>query len=342
MHDALRPPTAGLGRFTLKVLVFLLPLAVGAFLLLRTPLSRAYAWHFVQGDCQRVDTKEGRGIWVHDRIEAADAPIDVAFVGTSRTILSIDDAAIEADLRQRGIDARIANFGYCRNGRNLHVAIARDLLSAHEVKHLVVEVSNREFNDSHPMYGYVARTDDLWARPVSRGFTYAKDLYHGLLVRLDQAKARLLGSGMPAAKAPTPGYGHFGIPGFVGARADPPLTQAQWLESLARTKSRRSARAEGRGAPSTWRSRLGHAELRYLAGLAAATDTRLHFLYMQSYGEPWGRIWSRSVYESLGDVWMPPASIFQDPENWWDEHHLSARGARDLSAWLAKRIAEAR
>lgn len=338
MHDAPRSPTAGLGRFSVSALVFLLPLAVGAVVLLRTPLSRSFAWHFVRGDCQDRDG-QGRGIWLHDRIQATDRPVDVAFVGTSRTILSIDDAAIEADLRQRGIKAHVANFGYCRNGRNMHVAIARDLLAAQEVKHLVVEVSNREFDDSHPMYGYVARTDDLWARPIERGFTYLKDLYHGLLVRLDQAKTRLLGFTMPPAKAPNPPRGHFANPGFARANV---LTRDQWLESLARTKARRSARAERRGAPSAWRSRLSHAELRYLAGLAAATGTRLHFLYMQSYGEPWARIWSRSVYEPLGDVWIPPASIFQDPENWWDEHHLSARGARDLSAWLAERIAEAR
>ena len=306
-----------------------MPLAVLAALVLRLPVPRAFAWHFVHGDCW------ARGVWLHDRIAGSEAPIDVAFVGTSRTILSIDDAAIEKDLARHGLDWKVANLGYCRNGRNLQVAIARDLLAARRVRHLVVEVSNREFPTSHPVYGYVARSDDLWARPLDRGFEYLSDAYHGFLTRWDLAKTRLLALPLPATRPPDEVFGHAGQPGANEAFGDLPRL-------LADTRSRRLARAEARGAPSAGRSRLGHAELRYLAGLAAATGTRLHFLYMQSYGEPWERIWSRDVYESLGDVWVPPRPIFEDPSLWWDPHHLNTDGAAALSAWLAERLEQER
>lgn len=144
--------------------------------------------------------------------------------------------------------------------------------------------------------------------------------------------------GLPAGTASEPASLH-GFAGKEGVAGGPP----EAMEALlAATKARRGARAATRGKPADRRLRLGHASLRKLAGQAAATGTQLHFLYLQSYGEPWARIWSRDVYEALGDLWIPPAEIFQDPANWWDPNHLNERGARALAAWIATRLSEAR
>lgn len=323
MNDAPSPsPTAGLARFVVRVVLFLVPLAVGGMLLLAAPLDRTFAWHFVRGDCWE------RGVELDDRMRGGGPPIDVAFLGTSRTIHGIDEAAIQQELDNRGVGRHIANFGYCRNGRNMQTALARDLLATQPVRHLVVEVENREFPEGHAMFGYVAATEDLWARPGDRGWAYVTDAYHGFLVRLDEAKARFLGLPLPTASAPKPKPRIRGID-----RVAPP-------EELGRTKAKRQARAAQRERPSAQRNRLGYAELHRLKGLAEATGTKLHFLYLTSYGEPWARVWSRDLYESMGDVWIPPRGIFEDPANWFDRNHVNMDGARLLADWLAKRIAE--
>ena len=156
MNDAL-PPTAGIRRFVLRVLVFLVPFGLGAAVLLTGPLDRTFAWHFVKGDCW------GHGVWLDDRIGFDDAPVDVAFVGTSRTILGIDDRGIEAMLAERGLEVEVVNLGYCRNGRNLHTTVARDLLASKPVRHIVIEVANEGPGDAgnHRLFRERARREWL-------------------------------------------------------------------------------------------------------------------------------------------------------------------------------------
>lgn len=325
MNDLPTPsPTAGIGRFSVRVLLFLIPFALLGVYLLRAPLPRTYAWDFVRGDCHK------RGVWIRDRLAAVNIPMDVAFVGTSRTIRSMDDAEIEKELRKRGSDLKVANLGYCRNGRNLQVAIAREFMTAKPGGHLVIEVSNREFPTTHPLFGYVAQTDDLWSRLPERGLDVPRDLYHGMLTRLDEVKTRLLGLPYPEVEEPESVHLVWG-------------SYKRERQAMMRgTKIRRTKRAERRGGPSASRSRLGHAEIRHLAGLAAATDTKLHFLYLQSYAEPWARIWSKDLYEQFGDVWIPPREIFESPWNWADVHHLNKFASDRLAVWAAEKIIEAR
>ena len=95
--------------FVRNVLLFLLPLLLlGVWIAVR-PLDKHFAFRYIKGDCL------GHGRWIHDRIVENPLPIDVAFVGTSRTVRAVDDTQIERRLRDAyDLPLHVANFGYCR------------------------------------------------------------------------------------------------------------------------------------------------------------------------------------------------------------------------------------
>lgn len=316
-------PTPGLRRFVGRVLLFLLPLALGAALLFTVPLPRAFAWYFVRGDSR------GRGLWVQDRVVANPAPVDVAFVGTSTTWYGVDDAAIQRALAEAGRDLQVVNFGYGRNGRNHHYAIARDLLDSRRVKHLVVGVANDEHRGSHPLFGHLARTDDLLGAPMVTDTDYFEDLYRGLVTRLDAAKYGLLGLPWPAPAAD--GRLHGVLRTDRDREESAAVLDAAW--------ARRHARMAARGAPQGVRTRRPRHYLRALADIASRHETQVHFLYLPQYGYPWAELAYRDLYEELGDLWIPPEVIFRDRRNWFDRNHLNRRGQALLAAWLAERLA---
>ncbi|MFV1958498.1 MAG: hypothetical protein ACC662_03690, partial [Planctomycetota bacterium] len=312
------PDEPGLASFLRRVGLFLAPLVLGALTLFTVPYPRAFAYRFVKGDCW------GRGIWIEQRIDVSPVPVDVAFLGTSRTIHAIDDARIEALLEKGGVSAHVVNLGYCRNGRNLHEVIARDLLEAKDVKDLVIEVSDTEFGDSHPMFGYLARTDDLLAERLRPNLDYARDLFHGLVGRFERVRADVLPIAPPAP------------PGEIGLHGGAALPRVAEPEAMAAKRAKRRARAAA--APERGREAFPRQALGALAKRAKDRGARLHFLYLPSYGEPWARMANEDLYRALGDVWIPPREIFDDPTHWMDPNHLNVEGARALATWLAERI----
>ncbi len=311
-------------RFLRNVLLFLLPFVGAGAVLAMRPLDRSFAYRYLKGDCG------GQARWIYDRIVENRAPIDVAFLGTSRTIRAVDDAAIERRLADRGVPVTVANFGYCRPGRDLQRAIADLLLSARAVRLLVVEVDDTENPNSHPVQGYIAEGDalvppfGLWHREVP------SDLVQAFEVRFEAARQRLLlGDAGLRPYDPDP---HGFRP--VGEGTPPPAY-------LARRRRERQARARRSQAYSRRTLAFPRYHLQAIARRCRDQGIVLAFLYLQSYGEPWASMREGAFYRSLAPVWIPPREVFEDPAMWKDDAHLNDRGSRTIVPWFADRIAAA-
>ena len=108
-------------RFIKNIALFSIPFWAFVVYLLSAPYSKEYAYQQIQKDCRS-------GSWIHQRLFENEQEIDLAFVGTSRTMCGVQDVEIEKLLAsQYGRNLKVANLGVCRNGMNLHYLISRDL-----------------------------------------------------------------------------------------------------------------------------------------------------------------------------------------------------------------------
>ena len=75
-------------KFIRNILLFGLPfLGVLTWLLASEP-EKAYSYNMIQKDCRT-------GGWMYRRLYESDAPVDVAFVGTSKTMCDVNDSLLQ-------------------------------------------------------------------------------------------------------------------------------------------------------------------------------------------------------------------------------------------------------
>lgn len=104
--------------------------------------------------------------WIYERIHFDPAPIDIAVLGSSRTLLAISAPKLEAGLAARGITAKVANFSIVGSGRNINAMIVDELLTAKKPKLLIVEVDETPYRYGHPAYDFAAPTVDILTQPA--------------------------------------------------------------------------------------------------------------------------------------------------------------------------------
>ncbi|MGL4543417.1 MAG: hypothetical protein ACRCUI_12975, partial [Polymorphobacter sp.] len=103
--------------------------------------------------------------WVYERIHFDPAPIDVAVLGSSRTMLAISAPRLEAGLAARGINARVANFSVVGNGRNINAMVVNELLANKRPALLILEISEKQYRYGHPAFQYAAPTAEILFQP---------------------------------------------------------------------------------------------------------------------------------------------------------------------------------
>lgn len=317
-------------KFLLHIALFLLPLlGLLAWMLLDTP-DRAWAYRMVQKDCRTGD-------WIYRRLHHVDAPVDVAFVGTSKTMCNVNDSLLEYRLlRDHGRSLRVANFGVCRKGENVHWIIARDIIQGKGPRHLVLEVSDDLATNSHFAFPYLATAGDALGAPLWANSDYLADLVSLGWNRLVYQRERLLGIER-----------HFEDPladslhSFMVVANDGHADSAE----MATTHRKRSDRLT-QGLPTGF-SRLWYAAetapprhyFRAIADLCKQHGTQLTLLYLPIYGTERHPPLESGFLQSLAPVWIPPDSVFGNPNLYFDNSHLNMQGARNLSDWLAAKVA---
>ncbi|RMF30828.1 MAG: hypothetical protein D6765_02665 [Bacteroidetes bacterium] len=297
-------------RFLFKVFLF----GVASWLLtlagLWLPYPRSQAYGSLPEDCY------GHGPWLYHRLFEDPRPIDVAFLGSSRTLRAVHEEQVFP-----AVDSPVvANLGYCRLGRNLHWVIASDLMDTKPPRLLVVEVRERESSYSHPAFPYFARRSDLLDPGGWFHKDVLKDFFHAAHARAEYIVRRVPAS-PPSPRTPSL-WGH--------ARSAERADSLELVQHLQELRAKLAATKPG-GA-------LSLHFLRKLAALAQAHRTRLVLLYLPAFGPPLPHPQDLQTLQTIAEVWIPPLEIFRQARHFSDSDHLNDAGARALSAWLGRKI----
>ncbi len=290
------------------------------------------------------DGKAATAYWIYERIHMDPTPIDIAFIGSSHTGLSVHTRRLEDALARQGITAKAANLYIVKSGVNMQYVIAKELLESRQVKLLVVEMTDTEDRKSHPDFIYLADTMDVLTAPIFVNLDYFPDL-----VRLPGREVDLFLQSVGQ---------HFGWnkPGVLPAYEGPNLDNAEFIRTLDGVRHDRNethSRAqmeelrveqERSITPPLLPASLNNLEYRMpryyenrILALAGAHHTTVVFLYTPRYGgptepEPYQR------YADRAQLINPWAQI-QDYTLWLDETHLNWEGAKRMTDFVASSLA---
>lgn len=297
-------------RLLLHIIIFLLPLFL-LLLLIPIPVEQFYAG--LQNDCA------GRGDWLYHRLYEDERPVDIAFIGSSKTMNGIDEKIIE----EQHPDWHVLNYGYCRYGRNLHFAFINNLVMQKDPKQIVLEVRAFENPYSHPVAPYVSSPSELFRSYPLLNKDWVNDWSVAVRYRVQLVQENLW-QNIDSIKTDTNNYGYMFNP-----------NQADSLE-LYREKEKRKSTYENSFKRSVENVYPRH-YLNRITRLCEQNNIQLTFLYLPNYGAP-GRPSEENFYRKSGKLIIPPGNILSDPKNWSDPNHLNREGAIELSRWLAEEL----
>lgn len=281
------------------------------------------------------DRSAPNSYWIYERIHDDPTPIDIAFIGTSRTGRSMNTKRLQDDLARQGVNVHAVNFHVVKTGRNMHYAIAKELLSSRKVKLLVLEMTELEDRKPHPDFIFLADTRNVLFAPLFINARYFADL-----ARLPGRQVDLF---LETASQ------HFGwrTPDFTPPPYEGPnLDRTEALltldgvthsleggHTLAQMEAMRIAQ-DSEVTPPVLPAALDWLEYRFpryyiehILNMAARNGTRVVFLYLPRYGgpsspAPYERLYAKRV--GLINPW--PA--LQNYRLWTDAVHLNGPGSR--------------
>ena len=317
-------------KFLTRLALFGSPFLVAWLLMMIVPLDREYAYSYAEKDSPNFP-------FVYGRIFENLQPVDLAFIGTSRTMAAVDDGTLEQTLSSSyGKELKIANLGVNRNGRNLHWVITRHLFEKKKPKGLVLEVPTSEGKFSHLDYPYIASTGQLFTSRVIGNKSYLQNIGAGTEVRFLYYRDGILGSRADSV-APLDLRDHSHLLFDSITVADPALLAD--FESRRMTKIPRNLPQDNIGKMAFWwKYSFSKSYIKRIAEECRENGVQLYFLYLPGYGMPVSQPVDTEWYASLGTFWIPPDTLFRNPKNWHDPDHLSAYGTQKLTVWLANEI----
>jgi len=317
-------------NFLLRLVMFSLPFWAMAGYLAYSDPPRSEAYEQIQKDCRS-------GSWIYKRLYERPEPVDVALIGTSRTMCGLEDDVMEQFLVDSlNRDWRVANLGVCRNGVNLHALLMRDLLLQKRPQKVVVEVHSVMPTNGHMHFPYLAQVGDVFWPQSFLNTSVPADWVTFAWYRLCHHREKLLGIHYRYDETLTDG-----LHSFMRVPDDVVADSAEMDKVRARRQKITSQ--PPKGIAGLWKEILDVFPMAYYEEMAlrckdAGID--LYFLYLPGYGTQANRPQELHFYENLGSVLLPPDSIFVNPENFFDPDHLNQKGARMLSKWLSQQIAD--
>lgn len=140
-----------------------LPVIFGIVLLLAAPMI-----DFLAGPIQReavyhsVTNRFGPFHWIHGQIYEKEAPVDIAFMGSSLIWGNINTPYVRRELSRRtGTESEVITLGWKWAGYDVLLAVASDLLSERKVRTLVIyDEGIDSFAAAHPHSQRIVRWHD--------------------------------------------------------------------------------------------------------------------------------------------------------------------------------------
>ncbi|SEA64431.1 hypothetical protein [Rubrimonas cliftonensis] len=276
----------------------------------------------------------------YERIHFDPTPIDVAFIGSSRTASALETPELEAALAARGAPMRVANFSLPASGYDIRYVIARELLETRDVKLLVISVVEQFPRDGHQAFGEIARAGDVLAAPWIVNRTLPENL-----ARLPVRQLQFwLESLVPDAFGRSAGFDPAAYPGASAWNRPPDADY--WTAEDPQALAEEAARRRREITPPLLPDWLGGVEfgvtrhyIDAIADLAEAHGVALAFVFFPFY-EGFEDVRERDFLERLGPLWAA-TPLMRDPANYRDAAHVSGAGRVRAAAWMAERLSAA-
>lgn len=304
--------------------LFLTPFLLGIILLFVLPYDPTFAYHSIEQHCRN-------GHWMYQQMYHSDRNIDIALLGTSRTMCGVSDYTLEKTLNgDRQNKIRVANMGFARPGRNLHYAIAKDLFAHHEPDLIILEVRTYEDWFSHLDFAYIAKSEDIiFAEPIVNQ-RYIEDVYTAGKMRFLSWRSTLLGEELQFDSADIH-RSHSFIPGGPLLYSDSSFLRHIDPKSIPDNFWKKGEYEVHNYFPRSY--------LKQIAALCQENGTELRFLYLPNCNEQKGQLpLELNFYRDIAPVWIPPDSIVHHIRNYADPDHLNEPGAEQLSHWVSEQI----
>jgi len=297
-----------------KIILFLLPIVAIVLILFFIPINKRFAYHFIKGNCY------DHGAWMYDRIYENEMPVDIAFIGSSRTLHAINEPLVEEKLNKATNGGfHVLNLGYCKQGRNFQYAVLKDLLSKKHPKLVVIEVSEDEQRSSHPSYPFIADTKDLLVAPFLNQY-YIGDLFKSLTMRWEYIKNKLV---FHDDKYPIDlsAFG-YGSSTRVASEQEAIDNDRYWQRRLCR------------GYDGTWNKFLDSYPLYFLQksiDLLNNKGIEYCFLYIPSMKKDVTQSVFHSYFEKKGKVYSISPNKYDKIDFWMDGTHFNDKGSDTIS-----------
>ena len=296
-------------KFSLKLILFLFTIIA---LVMLYPVDQKKVFYGLKDDCFN------HAKWMYDRLYENPEHIDIAFLGSSQTINGINDLLIDSLLKNH----RVANFGYCRYGRNLTYLMAKRVLELKKVKTLVVEVRAGESAFSHPVFPHLANNTELLTNYPFFNENWFSDFATAFQYRVQLVQEEVLNE----HKTTLPSENLYGFAGHYDTLSFTELTS---------TSKRHYIKPK-------WKDNLDHIfPLHYdkkLAELCKQHNVKLFFLYLPAYKNIYNRPIKMEQIEHMAPILYPPPNVLNNTNYWHDKVHLNSTGAQALSTWLAEEL----
>ena len=301
-------------KLTRRLALFFLPIILINTIWILTGLNASERMVYNRGMCT------DRASWLRDRIAVNERLIDVAFVGTSHTWNAIQDDSLTARLsRALGQQTEVANLAICKKGRNMSWLLVDDLLKHRKPRLLVLEVRETESPYSHDGFPFVAKPEQILGAPAWGNRDYLGDVFQMFGARLHMKQLY----GLDGQRAETWDYMDYGF-----GPHDHVMSHDDIRDYLSKRK------------PRLIPQRRQNYPLHYLDLIQKRCEEAgvpVAYLYLPGFEAPASPD-AQAEYESSGPLWLPPQSVFEGEDHWYDQEHFNSNGAAALTGWLAGKV----
>ncbi len=309
-------------QFIKHIIFFFIPVYIGIVALFLVPVEKKFSYNFVKGEC------DNKASWIYNRIFIDNRNVDVVFSGASQTGCAIMDGMIEKELNKKsGEKMSVANFGYCRRGRDIQYVMLKDLFENKKPKIVVVEVYEDEPKKSHPVFPYLASTTGLFSSLVLFNQRYISNIWKGITVRFEYVKHLVFNTNTTHLQKFSPfGYRQ------SSQKVEHNIVlenRAVWKKRIANSKPSYISKIE--------RNYSKH-YLEKIVKLAKQNSCKILFLYLPESGSNLKKPLLFDYYKSLGDIIILPESIIDDELNWKDAMHFNDSGAIKTSNFIIDKL----
>ena len=322
---------------TAAILAAALGFAIVACFLPENPYQR---WQLLDG------TIHARARWIYERCHFDPTPIDVVFIGPSRTEAGVNAPRLAADLAARGLPANVVNFSLPESGRNISYAIIAQMYQTKRPKLIVLGVTEKPSRFGHSAFKYIAPRDLIVDPGYLADFKYFADLvylpYRQLKLFAADVDPALIG----LSKTFDPGR-YLGV--SVDTTGDIHLPDGTIKDghdpASAAELSRGVRKLESGMHPPILPASFADLEfgderhyVREIAAMARAHGTKVAFVALPYYGGP-ASVQEEGFYGQFGPIWNL-GFLSSHGELFADYGRMTSAGARRVTDWLAPKVAE--